>query len=69
MMTAASWQGMTNNGEGGSWFSSAVQTVPKAVVSRSMPELFVPTVSVKTASVSFTHHVFLQVLGSTTADI
>lgn len=65
MMTAASWQGMTNNGEGGSWFSSAVQTV----VSRSMPELFVPTVFVKTASVSFTHHVFLQVLGSTTADI
>lgn len=50
MMTAATWQAMTDNGEGGGGEAGTVQTVPKYVVSKRMPEPFVKSASVSVAS-------------------
>lgn len=50
MMTAATWQAMTDNGEGGGGGAGTVQTVPKYVVSKRMLEPFVKSASVSVAS-------------------
>jgi len=48
MMTVASWRGMTNTGERGGWFSSAVQTMSEYVMFKSC----LPVGSVHSASAS-----------------